>query len=877
MKKTVLWILIFCSALKAQEQLYFEREFSYVFQFSYSSLLDTLQNHLFLKTLAKYLNKSPMFVNFSLHGTIQHKIYRIDTSFYRLQLTLKDFYWNGDIFYRRISLSPVLLPNSTSFRVFSSLKDNTVFFEIVSHRQTLKDEMGYVKLLDTLLSQKLLGDIFFIKSDSFSFFYDSLSIIRVESFTRLIDDYYSSFKQLVQMDSLLQTLYLDSLEMLPLYDIEFKYLSKHVREIHQKDFFNKLHLWENDPMAFIDKLNSLSQSLSEKQNIVTRKLSTYELLLYNKALAEFLNDEKRGLESLKKILVFNSNFSPALLRITEFWLNKNNPDSAYTYFYPLLHLTMPDSLEGLFSLTGQRLYQLITQQASQAIDEQDYVYALSLLSRDSLLCRYSSYAFCDEKWQKLVARAHYGIYQSFLTVAEKALASRKNTIAYHILKQAWNYQQTHTCYILTNIEVKNQLNRVSTNLMSEIQDDIKKKLFSSAEFKIAILDSIIRFYIDPDTNMIQRKKLNLLLFNLQLTRINYFYQNDNTSKADSLILSLYPSLFSLQYEKDSSLLENLKTASKIRIKNIEASLSLPEIPLREKRKMLLEASFLQNYHDTLFKLSLSLQEVSEQLLNTELIYFENFLNNHHSNVIDENYLTYLDSLERECQSIHLSEKKKNLIEKYHQKKCSQLATPENLHLDSLRYFFDKGLFYHAIRFLENIPPFLEKHQCVSKASLWKNKVDTIASIFSFLEFLKKEENKLLRNEQSSGWDGFLLQYLETERKIHSLQLDTSGINLKPLPLWLAEIKDFSMLNQTFQFFFDTENFHLALQLLKELNKRNVALRYTKKYQKKLGEFMAAHDILRGVTDYKKQCLTYTRGDSSLKHFRKSYLKVWKTH
>ncbi|MCX7696352.1 MAG: hypothetical protein N2Z72_01500 [Bacteroidales bacterium] len=875
--KKFIWLTLFIStALLPQELLLFEREFSYSFNFSPTRLQDSTLNQTFLKTMGKYMNKSHLFISYNLHCYIHHKLYKIDTTFYRIQLTMKNISWNGDIFYRSISLNPVLLPFKTKFKVLYSSRQKTELVELISHEQALVNQLGYVELLNTLIPQTLISDITYIKADSFYFYYDSLSLANLNVFIKQIDDYYHTTKKLMEIDSTVRTFFLDSLEMLPLYHIEFKYLSNQIKEIHEKDFFNSLHLWENDPLEFTSKLNRLTQTLTEKQNMVARNLSNYELLLYNKALREWPISEKRSVEHFKKILAFNSLFTPALLRLSEYWLNKNNPDSAFHYFSQTLKLVIPDSLQNLAQTTGQRLYQLITQKASQAIQDQEYFSALTLLSQDSILCQHS-FQFCDETWQKLIAKAHYGIYQSFITVAKKAMNSRKNTIAYHILKQAWNYQKTFQVYILTNIEVKDLFTQLRNNLLAEIKEEMKMNLFTSAQLKLSIVDTISRFYLVKNTDSINEweKDISLLRFVLDIERINQFYQRENYIKGDSLFSILYSDLSFLQLSADSFLKENFKKTIKWRIKSIFLSLSNPEISLKNQRKLFLELNRIKLLLDSNLSMEQTLPEISEKLLTQEINYLENWLHHTDSFRLSETYLNYLDSLVSESQNIRLGEEIKLLLEKYYLKKCSCLS--QHILLDSLSHFFTLHLFYKAITFLQLIPASLEKEKCYKEANYWYNKIDSIKKIFSFFDYLKNVEKNILQNMNLFSWNDFFYQYLQVENNITKLRLDTMNITLKPLPQWVAEKKNFTLIDLSFYFFFDSKNYFLALQLIKEMNKQNILLKYTKKYQKKLGEAMAARDILSDVTDYRKQCLTYTMGNSYLKYFRKSYFKVWKLH
>ena len=205
MKKIFFLFVLTTAQLFSQEQLIFDQEYSYHFPFSAETLTDSLSNQTFLKKLALLQNKSPQFLQYNLHGIIQHKIYKIDTTSYKIFLVLKNFDWTGNILYRDIPLAPVLLPTLAKYEILLFSKNNVSPSKKIQITQELKNNLGYVELAQKNIPQTA-EDINFIKADHFSFFYTEQNIANLEAYKKRINDYYEAKQKLIELDSILNSI-----------------------------------------------------------------------------------------------------------------------------------------------------------------------------------------------------------------------------------------------------------------------------------------------------------------------------------------------------------------------------------------------------------------------------------------------------------------------------------------------------------------------------------------------------------------------------------------------------------------------------------------------------------------------------------------------
>ena len=84
--------------------------------------------------------------------------------------------------------------------------------------------------------------------------------------------------------------------------------------------------------------------------------------------------------------------------------------------------------------------------------EEKYNEAIEELSRAEQLCKNTPGLNCSEQLSKSIAQAHYGIYKSYLKVAEKSIEHGRLDIAYVYIKHSLEYQKNHQSEIISNTE-----------------------------------------------------------------------------------------------------------------------------------------------------------------------------------------------------------------------------------------------------------------------------------------------------------------------------------------------------------------------------------------------------------------------------------------
>ena len=78
------------------------------------------------------------------------------------------------------------------------------------------------------------------------------------------------------------------------------------------------------------------------------------------------------------------------------------------------------------------------------------------------------------------------------------------------------------------------------------------------------------------------------------------------------------------------------------------------------------------------------------------------------------------------------------------------------------------------------------------------------------------------------------------------------------------------------FYNHNKEFEKAIDLLKELSRRQAKSKYTKDVQLVLGTDLATHDFNENPSgNYKSNIARYAGGDKFLKYFSKAYKKQWK--
>lgn len=450
-------------------------QFSVVFEdkkpgsltFEYAS--EPTNNHVFTNSMLEEISKSipqkTEFTQFTFTYTLVLRITQNNSFNYTAGIELYDATCSGDIQYKGFPLSEVLLPAYCEFEA-GVYKDNINAAYSFPKQKTLISN-GYNRLASLSFVDSSGTTGYSVKTNMLSFVYNDSSEIKFFERLKLIDRYYLSTNSINTIYKSLRNIDAANTDMLLVYDILLSEAEKSAEELYLLDFPGKLHLVQYDPENFLDRFNLLSDTLILVRNEMNLKLKNLDKLYYDKGIKALNNkDMQSAMGQFKKSVLFNPMYAPSQLEIAKilFWrdsltesaeilkllLNKANPD--------------PNTYQATILYTDS-VYNKLTDQAYFLLNEERHTEAAFIFQYCLSFCDSAGSYQCRDKHIKGLAMAKFGIYQSFLKVAQKAIDNQKYDLAIIYIEEARKYQSENNSAIINDAEAIGKIEIIAHHYM----------------------------------------------------------------------------------------------------------------------------------------------------------------------------------------------------------------------------------------------------------------------------------------------------------------------------------------------------------------------------------------------------------------------------
>ncbi len=458
----VVCLLFLFVCADAQNNIVFQHEEDVEMKISYTPAPDQNQKitNFFIQEIARSLPKKTEFTQYIFGCTKIDRIAATGTAAYSATFEILNAGCSGDIVYKGFSVADVLIPTHCSF-TFNVFSDKA----IPVYKKTVTEaplNIGYnlldsYKFSDTSASRKYSTRI-----DDFSFHYSDYSISRFNSKIKLIDEYFASEATIDQCLKKIREIDYNNTDMIIVYDISLKEVEKISEEIYNKEFPGKLNLVNYDPVGFIDKYNELAEVVFQTRHLLNQKLANLDKLYYEKGLAQLKSGDKEKAKTyFNRSILYNPDFVPSQLELVKIYFYDDSLNMAADKISYILNSLNPapdiykqvllytDSVYSALLTTGNELNRL-----------QKYNEAIDVLEKCVVFCDSIPGYTCDDKHVKGLASARFGIYQSYLSVAQKAIDNGKYELAEIYISDARNYQKTYKNFIINDAEALSKLEKI---------------------------------------------------------------------------------------------------------------------------------------------------------------------------------------------------------------------------------------------------------------------------------------------------------------------------------------------------------------------------------------------------------------------------------
>ncbi|PKP03535.1 MAG: hypothetical protein CVU11_07770 [Bacteroidetes bacterium HGW-Bacteroidetes-6] len=901
MKKTFLLcaflslLLGFAPKSKAQQTTILNNEFSYSAIFQYYAVPGAREyySNFIIQEIAKSIPKRADFTSFTVNYTMMQKIVKLDSTHYKLILELKNFSASGDVFYKGINIAKKLIPGEFDYvaKIYRKQTGNLHGGDpelVVNKTYTsvpLNDNLGYFQIPELAFTDTMKDQQYSVAIENQKLFFNERTKNVFLNQVAYINDYYSTDPVIADNLAKVQNIHTDNIDMLSFYDIELKEVEATIINIDTRQFPQTLNLWENDPMQFVSKMESLSQQTMQARLQLNQRLSILDQLFCQRG-NNFMAEGKLqdAANDYNKALQINPYYAPAQYQLARMEYNVGNIDTASVMVNTALLKMNPDpSTQQLLIQLGNTIYTSLLSVGEKYTGEQKFNEAIETYERAKWMCTTTPGMVCTEQATKGLAQARYGIYHSYLQVAEKAIENGRLDIAGNYINQSMEYQKQFSSDIISNSESMQWMATLCKEYVKAGNVCNANKKYELALVQFGRCDSLCKIYstigevqgLAQGLKTARNGKYNNLLDNSRQKLEADKLDNAETICSQAIAYQqMYPG--DITSDRDA-----IQVMAKIKEKRYNIAIASGKNQLNggnhaEAVRLFLDArAFEENYsfqrNDSLkiwIKASgkpLVLKTIDEGKMNA----WGNKLAEARQNYQTAGDEIKLYGLEADRD---IEAKMSELKNKIFSQECANAEKSYNELMDKARLYMRDGNYASATTTLgqaievtnanilcniDNLPAYQEQNRikpAVEYQNMMKN-TDALAAKSNYTECLKQL--------------GLCAVFFTTNR------IDTFGLSQPTASKYILSGGDANFVYYAVEYFMNLKDHDTALIMLSELKKRNYPVSYTKVIQTQLGAKLAIRDKIAGATDYKIQILKYTDGEKWFKVFSKSYKKTWK--
>jgi tetratricopeptide (TPR) repeat protein len=479
----LLLILLSCSELKSQNLIIYDdtKSESYLVKYiSNPSSNQSITNY-YIQEIAKSIPKMLNYTQYVYSYKQNAKITKLNPSTYNVILDIEVAKCSGDIYFKGFSMNDVIQPSFIDFdiKVFNG---NNLLLNNFQFKQVplgdIRSRIADFEFTDTTASLISPNTSYYLQAENKEFSYDANAINRFDAKRKLIEEYFFSDQLIANSLSSIQTINLENLEMINQYDIKLDEVEQELSKLYNKEFAQKLKLNIYDPINYMGKIESLSQQVYDLRFNINKILASLDKLYYDRALLLLKSGSvDKAIYNFSKSIEFNYYFCPAHYQLALIDYNSGRLDEAASRIKEVLTKMYPDyPTQLLVNELAQAINDAYLYEGSKLIKSEDYNEALVYLEKGKLFCSSTPGIKCQDQLFNSISIAKYGIFSSYLAVADKAVENDKLELSELYLQLAIKYQKENSTDIISKGEIDIVLSKLIIKYVDEgfVSNDQKK-------------------------------------------------------------------------------------------------------------------------------------------------------------------------------------------------------------------------------------------------------------------------------------------------------------------------------------------------------------------------------------------------------------------
>jgi tetratricopeptide (TPR) repeat protein len=871
--------------LFSQSQVLFDRIENQTFLIRYDQGGNAYKNQIINK-LAQAYNKPLNTVSLTFSYKLSRQILRKNSQL-EFIVNMSEISILGDNLYKGFEVGDALIPSKLSFKMqWLSGRNviNTYTFNDISVSG------NFIPLVNMTVSETIPEEDYSINLIDIAFNYTFQNVQQFDVLVNLVDDYYdedliarNKIRQLNAMN--MSEEYLSNLQDLnqlyALRDEANEYI-KYTVDAKQKNFYKSLPIDTYDPNGFKEKLNQILIKSENLRDICNDIINNFDRIYYERGL-DMLAQRKpdRADYFFNKSLEINPRYAPSHFQLARLYYNSGYVDKAVNKIFEIRTMDPSTEIKLQTVELAKGIYNDFLLDAGEFNNNGQFDDAIAILNRAALICRDFPEVHCRQNMDIEFSRAINGKYLNILNDVDVQFRNNNLKEAERIIGIAIDYAEQNRQIILNNSETALRLSELYNKYINRgNQYNIQSK-FNEAVNELdnaaRICNSYNEINCTDDLNNAYFKARTGIYLSLLKQAEGIFRSGDNISAEqtieqgikyrekyelkqdkteDRLFLDIKQSIYAVQIDEGrryanagdyKSALQKYDEAADTENKfGIRKNTSLNSYIADAAKKLVFQIS--ENGKN---KVKVNNLASARELYNEAKMLTEKY-NLGSDQLIYKEMLNFKSLIfERECLNAQ------SAYDDYVAQVKDLIAAKNYSEADTKI----EAAFTHAKNYL----------QCEIETGALRADKEYITPAVNYLNKKNQTDEFVKRRNYKSAIE--LYQDAETYYKIQNV--NKYGISHTDLFNYIQKnYTDFIIYGVGF--YNHNKEFDKALDLLRELSRRNVKNKDTKDMQVILGADMATYDYNQNPNaNINTNLATYTTGDKFFKYFTKSYKSQWK--
>ncbi len=454
-----------------------------------------------LQVLAEGNGKLRVFTGYDFQCNITLDFAQTEKGNHNVLLTISNPAILGDKHYKDFPLDKHLYPPLADIKLLVTGRDSTVLNELNLSDVSWQDKAFPISIHSFRLDKSNGNNtLVTVKVASVKFHYGEEYNEQVALLSNSLASYYAAHTSLEEITVVLQDLDARDYENTILNEFVLCEAEVIMGQLQHAPFLRELPLDEIDPESIIPRMATVEKQIDSLRNAFNHIISNIDKHLYSKG-KELLagGDTLKASEYFNRVLVYNPLHIPSHIAQGTLELEKGAYNAVMNRFAKILGpVGLPSQWTTQAHEFSAQIYSHRTLDASEAMQDGRFLDALYILTQLEEFCMSLQQWSCPAALSDSIASGHYGMYRSYLSVAQRAYQTANYSFAVSYIESAQKYSRENQQYIPDDSEAVALLQQVVEGYYRQAENAMLGYDFATA---LVLLEAVEKICIgQPNIN-----------------------------------------------------------------------------------------------------------------------------------------------------------------------------------------------------------------------------------------------------------------------------------------------------------------------------------------------------------------------------------------